>query len=389
MPSNSFEVVSTGQGKVGIKNLRKTDKVEIFRGSSQPITSFYVKDQQLVTLPIPKIEHQGYFTIRGLDPTRYRVKVNGQEQPTSHISGSELKIAISTEHVFVEIVDKTTNAIVHTHDTTLNKTYVMLFQGGNGTYRPPIGGSAGNSGGSSIGFTEEPKKKSKTALILTLCSVVLLAGLGITGWQLGWFAGETNTTENAGTENASANAATKNIVPEQAVINEYPGYTLNSKYPEFKTEDGFKESNDDKYRLKNGKLEVKYYQSKSRTYGSWTEMKDPLLTSVLKSYFNKDDDEVDNTDAETGGAETGGAETGGAGTGGTGTGGTQIGKKCNDLLQIKKNALNKIDIAKKSGNKGTVKADIIKEIQSYKDEDCKNCPGGETPQTVIDYINGL
>jgi len=155
-------------------------------------------------------KHPGYFTIRNLDPTRYRVKINGQEQPTSHMSGNELIIAISVEHVVVEIVDKITNTIVQTHDTRINKTYVMSIQGGNSHSKPQVNG--GKPRGSTIVSTEEPKKKSKTGLILTLCSVVFLAGLAITGWQLGWFeGGDPEGTSNA-IVNSTDNTSKKNEI---------------------------------------------------------------------------------------------------------------------------------------------------------------------------------
>jgi flagellar basal body-associated protein FliL len=118
------------------------------------------------------------------------------------MSGNELIIAISVEHVVVEIVDKTTNATVQTHDTRINKTFVMLFQGG--AYRPPIVGSGGKGGSGRGG--EEPKKK-KIGLILMLCCVVFLAGLAITGWQLGWFEGaKENSPSVVTTANAIGNS---------------------------------------------------------------------------------------------------------------------------------------------------------------------------------------
>jgi hypothetical protein len=275
-------------GKVEINDLRKTDKIEIKRGSNQSIEVLIAKDKQLVTLPLPKIEHQGYFTIRGLDPSRYRVKVNGQEQPTSHMSGSELKIAISTEHVFVEIVDKITNANVQTHDTRINKTYVMLLQGGNGTNRPPGVGTGGNGGSGRGG--EEPPKKSKTALILTLCSVVLLAGLAITGWQLGWFGGEKekppvsgngtkNTTPNVGSDNEGSN---ENEPEENKLVNP-DGYTVKTGNESILTSKGLLNTTNNRfYRFFNGKWEY----SEKTTSDQWKDVSAADKTVVLVKYFS-------------------------------------------------------------------------------------------------------
>jgi hypothetical protein len=273
-------------GKVEINDLRKTDKIEIKRGSNQSIEVFIAKDKQLVTLPLPKIEHQGYFTIRGLDPTRYRVKVNGQEQPTSHMSGSELKIAISTEHVVVEILDKITNAIVQTHDTRINKTYVMLLQGG--AYRPPGGGSGGNGG--SGRDSEEPEKKSKTALILTLCSVVLLTGLGIAGWYSGLFEGEKekppvsgngtkNTTPNVGSDNEGSN---ENEPEENKLVNP-DGYTVKTGNESILTSKGLlNTANNRFYRFFNGKWEY----SEKTTSDQWKDVSAADKTVILVKYFS-------------------------------------------------------------------------------------------------------
>jgi hypothetical protein len=199
------------------------------------------------------------------------------------------------------------------------------------------------------------------------------------------------------TVNATSNAGTENVVPEPSVINEYPGYTLKSKYPEFKTEEGFKEPNDDIYRLKDGKLEVKYYQKVTKNYGAWTEMKNPLLATVLKSYFDKNDEGSSPEDTEkttnggsnTGDTKTGGTGTGGSNSGGSNSGGGNVGKKCNALLQFKNTATNDINKASREGNKGTVKAKKIIDIQIFSEEDCKNCPGGLTLDGVVNYINGL
>jgi hypothetical protein len=283
---DSTEIISVGQGKIEIKNLRKTDKIDVFRGGNQTIHSFYVKDQQLVTLPLPKIEHQGYFTIRGLDPTRYRVKVNGQEQPTSHMSGSELKIAISTEHVVVEIIDKATNAIIQTHDTRINKPpFVMMIPGGNSHPRQPVNG--GNSGGSSIGFTEEPKKK-KIGLILTLCSVVLLVLLGITGWQLGWIKwGEEQVVGGTTTTNAEPTKGTGNVTVNPQPVENSPlnpeGYIVKSGREDILTEKGLLHSNNRYYRYVNGKWE---YSEKSNK-NNWNTASKDDIDVMLDKYFDK------------------------------------------------------------------------------------------------------
>ena len=84
-----------------------------------------------------------------------------------------------------------------------------------------------------------------------------------------------------------------------------------------------------------------------------------------------------------------GANNSGQNNSGGSNNGGKVGKKCNDLLVKKNNATTEINKAIKNGNKGKVKTKIILEIQSYSDEDCKNCPDGLTLQSVIDYINGL
>jgi hypothetical protein len=282
---NLTRITPVAPGKIEITDLNKTDKIEIKRGGVQLIESFFVRDKQTLQLPAPKIEHQGYFTIRGLDPSRYRVKVNGQEQPTSHMSGRELKIAISTEHVVVEIVDKITNAIVQTHDTRINKTYVMLLQGGNGTYPPPGGGTGGNGG--SGGGGEEPKKK-KTGLILTLCSVVLLAGLGITGWQLGWFKwGEEQVVGGTTTTNAEPTKGTGNVTVNPQPVENSPlnpeGYIVKSDKEDILTEKGLLHSNNRYYRYLNGKWE---YSEKSNK-NNWNTATNKDIEVIQDKYFDK------------------------------------------------------------------------------------------------------
>jgi hypothetical protein len=395
MPSNSFEVVSTGQGKVGIKNLRKTDKLEIFRGSSQPITSFYVKDQQLVTLPLPKIEQPSHFTIRNLDPSRYRVKVDGQEQLTSHMSGSELKIAISTEHVIVEIVDKTTNAIVHTHDTTLNKTYVMLFQGGNGTYRPPVGGSGGNSAGSSIGFTEEPKKKSKTALILTLCSVVLLAGLGITGWLL-WFEGENekppisgngtkNTTPNVGSDNEVSN---ENEQEEVKLINP-EGLTVKPGKESILTEKGLNKEGSF-YRYFENKWEVKP-KTADGTKSNWQTLKEADKTFIIALFFSintveqnkkiEEEKKIENNNSSTNIVKTNPVQNTNSQT-------SSSNLLCKTLEKIKEDAehfYNNIENSRVEDKK----KELLNKLKSLSDEECIGCkPSKSDVKAAILKITG-
>jgi hypothetical protein len=284
--ATSSLVRQVAQGKVEITDLNKIDKIEIKRGGAQLIESFYVRDRQHVTLPLPKVDHPSHFTIRNFDSSRYRVMVNKQEQPTSDIIGSELKVAISTEHVFVEIVDKQTNAVVQTHDTRINKTYVMLFQGGNVTNRPPVGG--GNSGGSSIGFTEKPKKKSKAGLILVLSSGVLLTGLIIAGWQLRWFEGQIKHPPGAGTTtNAEPTNGTGNVTVNPQPIENSPlnpeGYTVESGSDAILTEKGLLHSNNRYYRYLNGQWEF----SEKSNQNNWKRAEEQDINLILKKYFIK------------------------------------------------------------------------------------------------------
>jgi hypothetical protein len=385
-------------------NLKRYDKIEIKRGGSQPVASFNANEKNRVDLPKTQPATPKEFIIRNLNPNKHRVVVNDMEQPTSHMTGSELRVAISTPHVRVKIIDKVSNHTIQEHDTTLHNTYVMMIisygvgTGGNGG----TGGAGGNGGNSGNAGNDKPRKKSKAGLIITLSSIVILAIVAIVLWKSGIFDEEVNPPVAGTTQNASPNAGTKNVVPEPAVINEYPGYTLKSKYPAFKTKEGFKESNDDIYRLKDGKLEVRYYQSESKNNGAWTEMKNPLLASVLKSYFDKNDggsspEDTEKTtnggsntgDTKTGGTGTGGSNSGGSNSGGSNSGGANVGKKCDALLKFKNTATTDISEAKKNGNKGTVKAQKIIDIQLFSEEDCKNCPGGLTLQSVINHINGL
>jgi hypothetical protein len=262
--ATSSLVKQVAQGKVEITDLNKIDKIEIKRGGAQLIESFYVRDRQHVTLPLPKVDHPSYFTIRNFDPSRYRVMVNKQEQPTSHMTGSELKVAISTEIVVVDIIDKQTNAVLQTHDTRLNKTYVMLFNGGsNRTTGVPLTGSGiigGNLGGSTFGEQEKPKKKSKAGLIVILSSVVLLAAVGISGWKLGWFGNETNTA-GTGTKNEESNSGTDNnnktdttSTPDPPKLVNPPGYTVKTGSEAILTEKGILNSNKRYYRFYNDKF---------------------------------------------------------------------------------------------------------------------------------------
>jgi hypothetical protein len=151
-------------------------------------------------------KHPGYFTIRNLDPTRYRVKINGQEQPTSHMSGNELIIAISVEHVVVEIVDKITNVIVQAHDTRINKTYEITL--------PSI---ERRDFLVSQEIVKNAELKLNLKILIPIISLLFVFGLGFTGWQLGWFGGAKEnspsvvTTANA-IGNSTDNSSKKNEI---------------------------------------------------------------------------------------------------------------------------------------------------------------------------------
>jgi serine/threonine protein kinase len=268
-------------------------------------------------------KHPGYFTIRNLDPTRYRVKINGQEQPTSHMSGNELIIAISVEHVVVEIVDKTTNVILQAHDTRINKTYVMSIQGGNSHSKPQVNGEKPR--GSTIVSTEEPKKKSKTVFLVALSFVFLLAGLAITGWQLGWF----EWGDPAGTSNAIVNS-TDNTSKKNEIV--------------------------DTSKTVKSKVETKLPSEPKPIPLPSPKPPDPKPPGSQPPKPPKQDEKP-------------------------------IGLKCDDLLRFKSKA--KTDILNAGFNKGKVKTQKIIDIQKFSEKDCQNCPGGLTFQSVVDYINGL
>ena len=400
--ANSSLVKQVAQGKVEITDLNKIDKIEIKRGGAQLIESFYVRDRQHVILPLPKVDHPSHFTIRNFDPSRYRVLVNKQEQPTSHMSGSELKIAISTEHVVVEIVDKTTNATLQTHDTILNKTYVMLFNGGNRTTGTPLTGSGiigGNLGGSTFGEQEKPKKKSKRGLILVLSSVVLLAGLA-TGWQLGWFKWGVEppvvggTTTNAKPQTGTDNVGINNNPEEEVKLINPEGLTVKPGKEAVLTENGLNKEGS-LYRYYNGKWEVKP-KTADGTKSNWQALNKADKTFIIALFFsinsaeqNEKIEEVKKIENNKVEQNSNGANNSGQNNSGGSNNGGKVGKKCNDLLVKKNTATTEIKKAIQNGNKGTVKTKIILEIQSYSDEDCKNCPGGLTLQSVIDYINKL
>jgi serine/threonine protein kinase len=165
---------------------------------------------------LPKVDFPKLFIIRNFDRSRYRVTVNQQEQPTSYITGSELKVAISTEFVVVEIIDKQTNSVVQTHDTRLSKTHVMSIKGGSIlTNGIPLTGSSiigGNLGGSTNREPHKPKMRSKKVILIILSCLLLLVGVGISAWKFGWFGGEDVKTligrassDNASTKNEIAN----------------------------------------------------------------------------------------------------------------------------------------------------------------------------------------
>jgi serine/threonine protein kinase len=335
------------------------------------------------------------FIIRKLDSKKYGVKVNGIEISTAlNTSKGELKIAISTENLLIEIYDITSRKIILVHDTRISKTYELTI--------PSVERQ-------DILLSQEIVKnaslKLNSKILISIISLLFIFGLGLTGWQLGWYEGaKENSPSVLTTGNATSNEEVLDTLKEDKTVFliDYPGYTLKSKYPEFKTEEGFKEPNDDIYRLKDGKLEVKYYQKATKNYGAWTEMKNPLLALVLKGYFVKNDlgnspEDTEKTtnggsntgDTKTGGTSTGGSNSGGFNSGGSNSVGGNVGKKCNALLLFKNNAKTDINNARKSGNKRTVQIKKILEIQSFSEEDCKNCPGGLTLESVIDYINGL
>ena len=289
-------------------NLKRYDKIEIKRGGSQPVASFNANEKNRVDLPKTQPATPKEFIIRNLNPNKHRVVVNDMEQPTSHMTGSELRVAISTEHVRVKIIDKVSNQTIQEHDTTLHKTYVMMINsygvgtGGNGG--TGVSGGNNNGGGTLIsGGSDKPKKKSKAGLIITLSSIVLLAGIVITGWQLGLFTGETNTTDNASTENASANAATKNVVPEPEDSNDDnglvapEGYTVKPGKEAILTENGLNKDGSF-YRYFNGKWEVKP-KTADDTEGKWQNIKERDKEYFLSTCFVKKKEEIKQTGGDT------------------------------------------------------------------------------------------
>ncbi len=181
---------------------------------------------------LPKVDFPKLFIIRNFDRSRYRVTVNQQEQPTSYITDSELKVAISTEFVVVEIIDKQTNSVVQTHDTRLSKTHVMSIKGGSIlTNGIPLTGSSiigGNLGGSSNREPHKPKMRSNKVILLILSSLLLLVGVGISARKFGWFGGEDAKTPIGVV--STDNASTKNEITDTSkVVKPKVGITLPSE----------------------------------------------------------------------------------------------------------------------------------------------------------------
>ena len=392
--ANSSLVKQVAQGKVEITDLNKIDKIEIKRGGAQLIESFYVRDRQHVILPLPKVDHPSHFTIRNFDPSRYRVMVNKQEQPTSHMSGSELKIAISTEIVVVDIIDKQTNAVLQTHDTRLNKTYVMLFNGGsNRTTGVPLTGSGiigGNLVGSTFGEQEKPKKKSKAGLIVILSSVVLLAAVGISGWKLGWFGNETNTA-GTGTKNEESNSGTDNnnktdttSTPAPPKLVNPPGYTVKTGSEAILTEKGILNSNKRYYRFYNDKWEYSEQINKD----NWKTTPDADKVAVYLKFFSRNSAEKNliveqekqinlpknppNEIVKKGG-NNGGGNTGTEGLG------------CGVL----RNLWGDVNKPHASGEGLTIQSNLTKRLRAIDKTLCTSCRNGLTWEKVREEINKI
>jgi hypothetical protein len=248
-----------------IINLTKYDKIDIIRGGSQIVVSFIANEQNRFELPKPQVATQKYFVIRNLNPKKYRVLVNNIEQPTSNIMGSELRVVITTEHVFVEIIDKSTNKSIQEHDTRIHKTFTMVVNSND--------------------RVEEPKKKSKVVLITILISLVLLAGTGIIGWQLGWFETEknANATTNEVSKNGTSNVAKAKDSTEGAELINPKGYTVKPGSEAILTSKGLLNTTNNRfYRFFNDKWEF----SEKNTPDKWNTVNTADLAVVISKYFS-------------------------------------------------------------------------------------------------------
>jgi hypothetical protein len=168
----------------------------------------------------------------------------------------------------------------------------MLFNGGgNRTTGIPLTGSGiigGNLGGSTFGEPEKPKKKSKRGLILVLSSVVLLAGLAITGWQLGWFKWGVEPPVVAGTTtNAEPTKGTGNVTVNPQPIENSPlnpeDYTVKSGSDAILTEKGLLHNNNRYYRYLNGQWEFSEKSNKN----NWKTATEKDIEVILDKYFDK------------------------------------------------------------------------------------------------------
>lgn len=384
---NLIKPHQTSSGRVEINDLRKKDNIKVKRGISQAIVDLYAKDQHEIILPKIEQPASNTFTINKLDKEKYNVKVNGVEVNTAYTLNGVLKINISTPHVIVEIIDKKTYKSIQTHDTRILKTFELTVStdnddssNGKNTKERNRDGNNPNEDNTSIG------QKSKRGLVITLISLVLLVGIGITGWQLGWFGPETIA-------NATTNEATKNVttIPDSVKINpaiseDYPGYTLKENFSIFKTEEGYTEKNKDKYRLKNGKLEIKYFLTDNKSYGEWKEMKPEMVKVILQNYFNKSvekqtvEDSNTTTTTTTTTIESNQAETTNQET--------AKDKKCKEINNFLTEAQKTIN--KAGSNKSTERKKWIKDVETkFTDKDCLNCSNVKSVQDIKDKIEDM
>ena len=305
---NSSQIKQLASGIIEINDLNKTDKIEIRRvGSSQVFESFYAPDKQHILLPVPRVDHPKQFIIENFDSSRYLVKVDSREIEPSSNNGNTASVAISSEFVKVEIIDRQTSAVVQTHNTRTHKVYKMVFNVANSsTYgiSGPTGVLGGNVGGVSFGGDEKPKKESKKGLFVMVFVLVLFAGFGITGWQLGWFSENvppihtgngTSTTESNPTAETNPTPDPKDQRP-----NNPSGYTVKPGSDEILTEKGLlKKSTKRFYRFFNDKWSF----SEENTPLKWKDLTDKEKPSMLKEYFTKNSQE-ENVKIEAGNKQT-------------------------------------------------------------------------------------
>ena len=293
---NSSQIKQLAPGIIEINDLNKTDKIEIRRGGSpQAFESFYAREKKHILLPVPRVDHPKQFIIENFDSSRYLVKVDSREIEPSINNGNTASVAISSEFVKVEIIDRQTSAVVQTHNTRTHKTYKMVFNGANNITNGVSGPTVvlgGNVGGVSFGGDEKPKKESKKGLFVMVFVLVLFAGFGITGWQLGWFSENvppihtgngTSTTESNPTAETNPTPDPKDQRP-----NNPSGYTVKPGSEEILTEKGLlKKSTKRFYRFFNDKWSF----SEENTPLKWKDLTDGDKTVMLNEFFKKNSQE--------------------------------------------------------------------------------------------------